>query len=439
MHFFGSMGPGEYLHRYFKYFGLADKLNLKLMDPDFEVLSFTDGKDYSIWQGYQNFRAGLLNDFPGTEPVINAYISGIKEVTDNFPLYKPGKIDSFNIGFDILRKCAAGFFNSITDNDRLRNVLAGGITLYPGHADKTPLYIHACSRDSVIQSCWRPVDGSQQIADRLAEEIVSNGGILMTSSRVKEVLIENEVVSAVLLENGEKMFADKFISNAHPVSTLKMIPEGKIRKFYRNRIYGLENTHGAYIVYAVLKENSFPYLNKNYFHYNNEGILHPGVTERWPDNFYFYTPSVSRSEDYANSFIVLADMKYDEVRKWEGTKVNRRGDDYLEFKAEKEEQLLKSVENRFPGIRSHIMKTYTSTPLTFQDYTGTHEGSAYGILKDCNEPLKSIILPQTKISNLYFTGQNLNLHGFMGVTAGAVITCSAILGLQYLTNKIANG
>ena len=73
------------------------------------------------------------------------------------------------------------------------------------------------------------------------------------------------------------------------------------------------------------------------------------------------------------------------------------------------------------------------------NYTATFEGSAYGVLKDCNDPLRSIVLPTTKISNLYFTGQNLNLHGIMGVTAAAVITCSEILGLSYLTNKIANG
>jgi phytoene dehydrogenase-like protein len=440
MHFFGSMREGEYLFKYFNYFGIADKLNLKQMDPDFELLSFSDGKEYSFQQGYPNFRSGLLNDFPEAKDVIDAYMAGIKEVTDNFPLYKPEKISSFNISHSILQKCAPGFFHSLTDNDRLKNVLAGGITMYPGHADKTPLYIHACSRDSMIQSCWRPIDGSQQIADRLAEEITGNGGVLMTSSRVKEILIDDDVVTAVLLENGEKITGKKFISNAHPVSTLKMIPEGKIRKFYRSRIYNLENSLGAFIIYGVFKENSFPYLNKSYFHYNNAGILHPmGDENTWPDNFYFYTPTTSRSDEFADSFIVLADMSFEEVSKWEGTQVSKRGADYLEFKAEKEEILLQSVEKRFPGIRGHILKTYTSTPLTFQDYTGTHRGSAYGILKDCNEPLKSIILPQTKISNLYFTGQNLNLHGFMGVTAGAVITCSAILGLEYLTNKIVNG
>ena len=253
-------------------------------------------------------------------------------------------------------------------------------------------------------------------------------------------MIDNDRAQAVLLENGEKVFGEKFISNAHPVTTLKMIPEGKIRKFYRKRIYGLPNTSGAFIVYGVLEKNSFPYLNKNFFHYNNEGILHAEKAEdAWPGNFYFYTPAYSQSDEYAESFIALADMKFEEVSQWQGSRINRRGDDYHELKAQKEELMLKAIENRFPGIRKHILKTYTSTPLTFQDYTGTHEGSAYGILKDCHEPIKSIILPQTKINNLYFTGQNLNLHGFTGVTAGAIITCSAILGLKYLSNKIADG
>ena len=101
--------------------------------------------------------------------------------------------------------------------------------------------------------------------------------------------------------------------------------------------------------------------------------------------------------------------------------------------------MLSKLEERWPGIKAKILKYYTSTPLTFRDYTATFEGSAYGVLKDCNDPLQSIILPNTKISNLYFTGQNLNLHGIMGVTAAAVITCSEILGLRYLTNKIVNG
>jgi all-trans-retinol 13,14-reductase len=101
--------------------------------------------------------------------------------------------------------------------------------------------------------------------------------------------------------------------------------------------------------------------------------------------------------------------------------------------------MLDALEKRIPGIKEKVVKYYTSTPLTFMNYTDTHEGSAYGVMKNCNDPLRSIILPRTKISNLYFTGQNINLHGVLGVTASAVISCSEIVGLQYLSKKISHG
>ena len=244
----------------------------------------------------------------------------------------------------------------------------------------------------------------------------------------------------MILENGEKVFADYFISNAHPVSTLNMIGEGKIKKIYRNRIIGLKNSWGVFSLYVILKKDSFPYLNKNYFHYNANGILAAiNDEEHWPESYYFYTPATSNTDTYAESIVVLADMKFEEVSQWLGTKVNKRGKDYESFKKRKAEKLLDTLEERLPGIREKAVKYYTSTPLTFRDYTGTEGGAAYGIMKNCNDPLRSIILPRTKISNLFFTGQNINLHGILGVTASAVITCSEIVGLKYLTKKISNG
>jgi all-trans-retinol 13,14-reductase len=48
-------------------------------------------------------------------------------------------------------------------------------------------------------------------------------------------------------------------------------------------------------------------------------------------------------------------------------------------------------------------------------------------------------MPKTKIPNFYFTGQNTNLHGVLGVTIGSVVTCGEILGLEYLLKKIKDG
>jgi phytoene dehydrogenase-like protein len=76
---------------------------------------------------------------------------------------------------------------------------------------------------------------------------------------------------------------------------------------------------------------------------------------------------------------------------------------------------------------------YTSTPLTYFNYTGTINGAAYGVLRDVNAPR---IVHRTRIPNLFLTGQNTNSHGIMGVMVGALITCSEFFDRDDLWNQI---
>ena len=142
--------------------------------------------------------------------------------------------------------------------------------------------------------------------------------------------------------------------------------------------------------------------------------------------------------NYAESGSVITYMHYDELKKWEHTFTGDRGEDYLAFKMTKAEILLDAVETQFPGIRNSIDSWYTSTPLTWRDYTGTRSGSAYGILKDHNRPMESMILPRTTIPNLFLTGQNTNVHGILGVSISSVVTCGELIDIRYLVRKIRN-
>ena len=60
----------------------------------------------------------------------------------------------------------------------------------------------------------------------------------------------------------------------------------------------------------------------------------------------------------------------------------------------------------------------------------------YGYVKDADSPMKSFLSPKTKLKNLFFTGQSLNMHGVLGVTISAVLTCSEIVGREMLLEKI---
>ena len=112
-----------------------------------------------------------------------------------------------------------------------------------------------------------------------------------------------------------------------------------------------------------------------------------------------------------------------------------------EAKRLEEERLAKidALEQEMPGIRDDIEEYYTSTPLTWRDYTGVPEGAMYGTAKDVNLIGAGCILPRTNIPNLLLAGQCVTLHGMLGVLAGSLMTCSELLTNDVLFSQLRNG
>ena len=71
-----------------------------------------------------------------------------------------------------------------------------------------------------------------------------------------------------------------------------------------------------------------------------------------------------------------------------------------------------------------------STPLTYRDYTLTPYGSAYGVRKDYQNPMMTLLSAKTPIPNLLLTGQSLTLHGLLGVTMSSLFTVAEVLGRE---------
>ena len=433
-----GLGDGQILYKYFNYLGLMDKLKLRRLDVNgFERITF-QGEEYKYSQGHDLFIETLAKQFPAERKALVAYIEKLKEIGNSFPLYNLQSGNYIAQNPESLDQSVSGYLKSITTNYKLQNVLAGTNLLYAGVPEKTPLYIHSLIMHSFINSAWRLVDGSHQLAMSIAKSIKSNGGEVIRNTEAMRFRFKENRISGIETKDGEVIEADTFISNAHPATTLKMIDGSYINKAYRNRITSLENTIGMFSLYIVLKESSFKYQNYNnyYHHYPSVWATQNYSEYSWPQSYMLYTPANSKSEEYAENMIIMSYMKFSDVQKWENTYIENRGEDYLAFKKEKAEALLDIVALKFPEIRKCIQHYYTSTPLTYRDYTGTPEGSSYGILKDYNLPFKTMISPRTKIQNLFFTGQNLNLHGILGVTIGAVMTCGEIIGHEYLVNNI---
>jgi all-trans-retinol 13,14-reductase len=98
--------------------------------------------------------------------------------------------------------------------------------------------------------------------------------------------------------------------------------------------------------------------------------------------------------------------------------------------------LIDIVAQRYPELKANIQSYQIATPLTFRDYMGSPDGSIYGIMADVNNPAQTQIPLRTKIPNLLLAGQNIGLHGVLGVSINAIAVAGALVGLDYLLQKI---
>ncbi|MFC7523838.1 phytoene desaturase family protein [Parapedobacter sp. GCM10030251] len=446
VHYIGGLEKGQNLYQYFHYLGIAEKLRLKRMDRNgFDMVTFdSDPIEYPYAQGGENFVAQLSNYFPDEQKGIRQFYAKMKEICQSFPLYRLNAEETYQWNEDILGLKVSDVINQCTSNQKLRAVLAGTNLLYAGIKDKTPFYVHALSVNSYIESAWRCVNGGGQIAKLLIRELHKHGGKALKYKEVVKFQIEDSMLRSVSTADGATYRATSFIANIDPKKILELIGDYPIRKSYANHIRNAEPTISSFSLYIVLKPKSVRYLNKNYYHFRDEASVWDNIqysVAEWPKGYMVSMNAKQDQDEWAETMTIFTYMRYDEVKQWAHTyntvaDTADRGDDYERFKQKKTEVMLTELEKKFPDLRKHIQATYVSTPLTYRDYIGSETGGMYGFVKDANHPLKNYLPPRTKIKNLLLTGQNVNMHGILGVTISAVLTCAELLGKSYLLTKI---
>jgi len=447
IHYIGGLEKGQNLYQYFKYLDIMDDLKIKRMDMDsYDVITFdNDDLEYPHAQGYDNFVTQLVKFFPNEEEGIKEYIRKVRDTCYKFPLYNLEPGDRY-YGEDLLTLKAKDYIDSVVEDPKLRAVLAGSNLLYAGDPNKTPFYVHALSINSYLESAWRCIQGGSQIAKLLVKRFREQGGTIFKYQEVNAFNFEEDTLVSVSTSQGDTFYGDHFISNVDPKLTLQIIGKERFRNIYYKRIQNTESIISSFSLYIVFEPGTFPYLNKNYYHTNtvdNIWTTQDYKEEKWPEAYLISMNEDLKNPGFADNLTSIAYMRFEETQPWADTfntvaVKNDRGEDYEEFKQRKIEAYLKELEKKFPNIRSCIKSVHTSTPLSYRDYIGCYEGSMYGFAKDAENPMKSFLSPRTRIPNLLFTGQGLNMHGVLGVTISAVVTCGELVGKDYLLQRIKN-
>lgn len=444
VHYIGGLAEGQNLYQIFKYVGLMEKLRLEKMSEGFDKIMIEGNETvYSHCQSYEGFVKNLVQHFPEEKENIISYCNKIIEVCKSYPLYNLIANTTEGAIYKSNNESAQAVIASFTPNKKLQAVLAGNNILYAGDADTTPFHVHALIANSYIESSWKCVGGGSQIAKILSANIRKYGGEIIRNLGVNEIVEQNGCIGFVQTANGRKVCGDYFISNINPAATLNITSSKLIKGLYRKRITELPQTVSSFSVHIVLKNKEIEYEKCNYYYHKQGQVwnLNQYTESNWPLGYGLYFTEDKNNKGFAATISILTPMRFDEVAKW-STTYNRvgheagRGSDYEEFKNKKAEKLLQLVYERFPNLQQQIKSIYTSTPLTNRDYIGDVTGSMYGIQKDYRNPLKTMISPRTKIPNLFLTGQNINLHGILGTSLSAVLTCVMLTGDTGLIEQI---
>ena len=177
------------------------------------------------------------------------------------------------------------------------------------------------------------------------------------------------------------------VSDIHPRQTFALF-KGHVRPAYLHRLEVLEDGPGIFTVYCKLRPETLVY-KPWCTTYNDDVMLHYGN----PDG-----------QGFARSADLLA---------------------FCEEAVPDRTAFAESLIRQVPGLDSAVEKYWTSTPATWERYTGTPGGSAFGIRK---KDATCYVHPRTPVPGLYLTGQNCGLHGVLGVAETALTTCREILG-----------
>jgi all-trans-retinol 13,14-reductase len=388
-HYSGAVAKNQYLYKSMDAIGLLEKLHFSSYRDFFDTL-YIDDKVFHIPNSSQAFKEQLQNSFPHEQETIETFFTKCYEASvissqpEDFV-----KIDSRSVG-DVLQ--------GIKDTT-LRKIFLHFTIFYT-----TALYEDA-SFDFYAKIFINMLDGTRKV-DGGGGAIVNGLVALMQKttiqkrSEVSQILQTQEGICGLVC-NGEEVFYDAIISTVHPKVTMDMVKNlDKKQIRYKKHIDVLEESPSFFSIFCLIDAK----IEQNLYFYEEEFI------------------SVLPSREYEGKTVatILAGSYFSEYE-------NLSKEAYKEKKEQECAYHLARVKKLYDF--GHIEVIESATPMTKQHYSNGAEGSIYGIMCSAKQKSLSVLMPRTRVQNLYFAGENILAPGLIGAFLGAEIL------MNYFENK----
>lgn len=262
-----------------------------------------------------------------------------------------------------------------------------------------------------VGNCGYPVEGSLAFARSMEHRYINLGGTAHYRSRVEKIVTENDHAVGVVLADGTNIRGDYIISTADGHWTIFSLLGGK---YINDEILSYYDKLPVYpsCVYITLGINvdlsSYPHA---VYYSLEEPLMLAGVPQKWLGiQHYGYDTTLAPNRKTIINVMILTEYAY-----WKSLHENYP--QYREEKARIADVVIAEVKKRYLITDEQIEVIDVATPITFERYTGTWQGSFMGWKPDINVPrkLKRKTLPG--LTGFYMAGQWVEYTG--GISAAA--------------------
>jgi phytoene dehydrogenase-like protein len=147
-------------------------------------------------------------------------------------------------------------------------------------------------------------------------------------------------------------------------------------------------------------------------------------------------PDYQKRHPGKSTVTLIAWTKSEWFNAWKNTTHGHRGEDYEKVKAEMEKFLLGVLYKHFPKTKGRVAFTELGTPLSTNKYLGRETGEIYNLDHDISRfgsfGAQLALHPQTKVKNLYLTGQDVLAVSIEGATLSSMLTAGRISTLAFI-------
>jgi phytoene dehydrogenase-like protein len=288
-----------------------------------------------------------------------------------------------------------------------------------------------------------PMGGGAAIVKAMTNTIKNYGGEIRTGQAVKKIIIEGDKKKKAIgveLLSGEKIFADRIISNTDPgISYLKLIGKEHISPKLLKKLNKTKYSCTSLILFLVVDID----LRKAGMDSGNIWLM----PNRDLDDFYdeMLREDLENVEEFQGMFISFPtlkdptsfDGKYHSIEvvtfiNYQTFKQFSDGDysenpAYIAFKKSLSKKMIKGLEKVIPGVGNAIVHQELGTPMTNKHYIKSTEGNVYGTEKSLGFIGPFGHKAKSEIDNFYLCGSSIMAHGVAGSSYSGVQTAALIL------------